>query len=207
MSRRQIVIVLSGLIFIGLIAWAIIYSIMPRASLSLALAPETGSLSIDGGSPQSVNNKQTITVAPGKHKVTFSRDEFKSYSTDVTVANKQTQEVIIALDPLTDAASKLLLTADAQEVIQRFVNLNMIKSTNQLNKDYPILNSLPIQARLYIINPCPSVKYPNDHTKIALCVDVAQPGLEPYVDQDISSRGFNPADYEIIFNTKINPTD
>ena len=207
MSRRQIIIVLSGLIFIGLIAWAVIYSIVPRASLSLALAPETGSLSIDGGSPQSVNNKQTITVAPGKHKVTFSRDEFKSYSTDVTVANKQTQEVIIALDPLTDAASKLLLTADAQEVIQRFVNLNMIKSTNQLNKDYPILNSLPIQARLYIINPCPSVKYPNDHTKIALCVDVAQPGLEPYVDQDISSRGFNPADYEIIFNTKINPTD
>jgi len=207
MSRRQIVIVLGGLIFIGLIAWAIIYSIMPRASLSLALAPETGSLSIDGGSPQSVNNKQTITVAPGKHKVTFSRDEFKSYSTDVTVANRQSQEVIIALDPLTDAASKLLLTPAAQEVIQRFVNLNMIKSTNQLNKDYPILNSLPIQARLYIINPCPSVKYPNDHTKIALCVDVAQPGLEPYVYQDISSRGFNPADYEIIFNTKINPTD
>ena len=207
MSRRQIIIVLGGLIFIGLIAWAVIYSIVPRASLSLALAPETGLLSIDGGSPQSVINKQTITVAPGKHKVTFSRDEFKSYSTDVTVANKQTQEVIIALDPLTDAASKLLLTADAQEVIQRFVNLNMIKSTNQLNKDYPILNSLPIQARLYIINPCPSVKYPNDHTKIALCVDVAQPGLEPYVDQDISSRGFNPADYEIIFNTKINPTD
>ena len=207
MSRRQIIIVLSGLIFIGLIAWAVIYSIVPRASLSLALAPETGSLSIDGGSPQSVNNKQTITVAPGKHKVTFSRDEFKSYSTDVTVANRQSQEVIIALDPLTDAASKLLLTPAAQEVIQRFVNLNMIKSTNQLNKDYPILNSLPIQARLYIINPCPSVKYPNDHTKIALCVDVAEPGLEPYVDQDISSRGFNPADYEIIFNTKINPTD
>jgi len=207
MSRRQIIIVLGGLIFIGLIAWAVIYSIVPRASLSLALAPETGLLSIDGGSPQSVINKQIITVAPGKHKVTFSRDEFKSYSTDVTVANKQSQEVIIALDPLTDAASKLLLTADAQEVIQRFVNLNMIKSTNQLNKDYPILNSLPIQARLYIINPCPSVKYPNDHTKIALCVDVAQPGLEPYVDQDISSRGFNPADYEIIFNTKINPTD
>jgi len=207
MSRRQIIIVLSGLIFIGLIAWAVIYSIVPRSSLSLALAPETGSLSIDGGSLQSVKNKQTITVAPGKHKVTFSRDEFKSYSTDVTVANRQSQEVIIALDPLTDAASKLLLTSAAQEVIQRFVNLNMIKSTDQLNKDYPILNSLPIQARLYIINPCPSVKYPNDHTKIALCVDVAQPGLEPYVDQDISSRGFNPANYEIIFNTKINPTD
>ena len=207
MSRRQIIIVLGGLIFIGLIVWAVIYSIVPRASLTLALAPETGSLSIDGGPQQAVANKQTIAVAPGKHKVTFSRDQFKSYSTDVSVANKQTQEVIIALDPLTDAASKILLTPASQDVIQRFVNLNMIKVSSQLEKDYPIINSLPIQARLYVINPCPSVKYPNDHTKIALCVDVAQPGLEPYVNQDISSRGFNPADYEIIFNTKINPTD
>ena len=191
----------------GLIIISAIYSLIPRSTISLALAPEEGFISIDGGSKQPVKNKQTLDVTPGKHTIKFSRDEFDSFSKDITVANKQTVEVIIALNPLTDAAKQLLLTPDAQEVIQRFYNETTIKATDQLNKDYPILSILPIQARLYIINPCQSVKHPNDPTKLALCVDVSQSGLEPYVYKDITSRGYNPADYEIIFTSSPSPAN
>ncbi len=207
MTKRNKILIFGGLIVLGLITISVIYSLIPRSTISLALAPEEGFISIDGGSKQSVKNKQTLDVTPGKHTVKFSRDEFDSFSKDITVANKQTLEVIIALNPLTDAAKQLLLTPDAQEVIQRFVGEKMTKATDQLNKDYPILSILPIQARLYVVNPCQSANHPSDPTKLALCVDVSQPGLEPYVYKDITSRGYNPADYEIIFKSSPSPTD
>ncbi|MBC7943445.1 hypothetical protein H7X68_03030 [Candidatus Saccharibacteria bacterium] len=207
MNKRNKILIIIGLIFIGIVAWSVIYMITPRSTILLALAPEEGLMSIDEGSPRTVNNKQSLDVSPGKHKIKFFRDGFSSYSKDITIANKQTLEVVIALNGLTDDASKLLLTPGAQEVIQRFVNKKMIEATTQLNKDYPILSILPIQARLYVVNTCKSVKYPNNPTKIALCVDVSQPGLEPYVFKDISFRGFNPADYEIIFLSGTNDND
>lgn len=207
MNKRNVIIGLSGLFIIGLVVYFILYSITPRATILLAIAPEEGFISIDNSSKQSVKNKQTISVTPGNHTVIFSREEFDSFSKDITVDNKQTLEVIIVLNPLTEAAKKLLLTSGSQEVIQRLDGEKIIKESSQLEKDYPILSVLPIKARLYVINSCKSIKYPDDSKKIAICVDVAQDGLEDYVYKDIRSHGYNPDDYEIIFNNISNTED
>lgn len=207
MNKRKTILIIIGLIIAAALATVlIIYSITPRSTLTLLLAPEEGLVSIDGGSKQSVKNKQNLNVTPGKHTVEFSRSEFDSFSKDITIADKQTVEVIIALNPLTDAARQLLLTPGADEVVQRFTGEKMTKETSQLNKDYPILSILPIEARLYVVNMCKSIKYPDDTTKIALCADVYQEGLEPYVAKHITSLGYNPADYEIIFVNKFSPS-
>lgn len=204
MNKRKTILVIIGLIAIALVTFLVIYSITPRSTITLLLAPEEGFIAIDGGLKQPVKNKQTLNVTPGKHTVEFSRDEFDSFSKDIAIANKQTLEVIIVLNPLTNAARQLLLTPGADEVIQRFTGEKMIKETDQLNKDYPILSILPIEARLYIVNTCKSIKYPDDATKVAICADVYQEGLEPFVFKDITSRGYNPSDYEIIFVNKYN---
>lgn len=206
MNERKTILIIIGLIAIALITFLVIYSITPRSTIALLLAPEEGFIAIDGGSKQPVENKQNLNVTPGKHTVEFSHSEFDSFSKEITIANKQTLEVIIILNPLTDAARQLLLTPGADEVIQRFTGEKMIKETDQLNKDYPILSILPIEARLYVVNACNSIKYPNNATKVALCADVYQEGLEPFVFKDITSRGYNPADYEIIFIDKYSPS-
>lgn len=206
MNKRKTILVIIGLIAIALVTFLVIYSITPRSTITLLLAPEEGFMTIDGGSKQPVKNKQNLNITPGKHTVKFSRDEFDSFSKDITIANKQTLEVIIILNPLTNAARQLLLTPGADEVIQRFTGEKMIKETDQLNKDYPILSILPIEARLYIVNTCKSIKYPDDATKVAICADVYQEGLEPFVLKDITSRGYNPADYELIFIDKYSPS-
>lgn len=201
MIKRNKIFMIVGLLIIVLAIVSVLYSLTPRSTIALALAPEAGFISIDGGSNQPVNNKQNLTVTPGKHTVKFSRDEFDSYSKDITVADKQTVEIVIALTPRTDAAKQLLVTTGADEVMQRFDNEKSAKGEDQLNKSYPILSILPIQARLYMVTPCQSVKYPNDRTKLALCVDMAESGLEPFVNKDITSKGYDPADYEMVFKT------
>lgn len=207
MNKRNISIGLGVLFIIGLIIMSIVYSLTPKATLVLALAPEEGFLSIDGGPKNAVKNKQNISIKPGAHTVEFSRDEFDPLSQTFTVDDKKSIEVIIVLNPLTEAAKKLLLTPGAQEVVQRFVGKKFIKESEQLDQTYPILSILPIEARLYTVNSCRSVKYPDDSTKIALCADMSEEGLESYILKDITSRGYNPSDYEIIFTNISNVTD
>lgn len=198
----QIIFGLIGVVLIGLIVFSIVYLLTPRATLNLALAPESAFMTIDGGAKQAVVNKQQISISPGKHTLKFSQNEFDSLSKDIIADNKQTMDIIVALTPQTEAAYQLMRTPSSEEVIQMSVNEKAKKAVDQLNKDYPILSILPIDARLYTVNSCPSQKYPDNPTKIALCVDAWHSGLEPYVNKDIASRGFNPSDYEIIFIDK-----
>jgi len=197
--NSRVIIIALAVLFVGFVIWAIVYALIPRSHLTLYLAPEQGTLTIDGNA-NSVSNGQVIEVAPGVHTIIFSRSEFSSQSQTITATNGQTSDFVAVLAPLTDAAKQLLQTPGAQSVIERYTGLQETKYTNTLTNNYPIVNILPINARFYTINTCPSVKYPNDPSKIALCVKVTQNGLEQYVDKDILSRGYNPNDYEIIFN-------
>jgi hypothetical protein len=203
-QKRAIVVIITAVVVI--IVSAVIYNLIPRSHLTLYLAPEEGTLSIDS-KIQSVKNGQVITLSPGKHTVVFSHNEFDSLSQDITTTNGQTLDFIAVLNPLTDAARALLQSAGAQAVIERFTSKVQVSQTNNLLKNYPILSILPINARLYTINSCQSQKYPDDSTKLALCVDEYHDGLGPYVLKDITSRGYNPADYEIIYINKYNPVD
>jgi hypothetical protein len=206
MNKRNLLLGIFGIIAIGLILWLVIYLVTPRATITLILAPEEGYVSIDSGAKQPVKTKDSLSIKPGKHKIEFSRDEFDSFSKDITIDNKQTLEVVLILNPTTNAAKALVATPGSEDAIQRSEGEKLLTESAQLEKNYPILSILPIEARLYVINSCKSVKYPKDKTKIALCVDVAQDGLKKYVYKDIQSHGYNPADYEIIFRN-INDTE
>jgi len=139
----------------------------------------------------------------GDYKITLSASGFSSYSTDITLVNNQTTELLAALTPQTDAAKQLLLNDRSQAVLQRYNGQQAAANNDIILKKFPIVSILPIQARLYSIAACPSQKYPSDSTKIALCVTESEDGLDPYVLKDISSRGYNPSDYEIILDSPI----
>src|SRR5680860_148441 len=125
-----------------------------KSKLDLKLAPEEMYLSVDGKEKQSIKNGQGLKIISGKHSLEFSQNEFDSITKEVDADDKQTTEVIVVLDPQTSAAKKLLLTPGADKVVQRFTSEQMTREVDQLEKDYPILSILPIQARLYIIGTC-----------------------------------------------------
>lgn len=198
MNKRNIII---GIIVTALlIVAAVIYFIIPRSYIKFETAPQQVSVLIDGKNKYSITNGDTISITPGNHTVSVSQDEFGPYIKEINIKNRQTNDFLVALKPLTDAAKGLLTNNDSDAIVQRFYGKIYIQQTDNMTKNYPILGILPIQARLYIISACPSKQYPDDQTKIALCVDTNQSGLEPYILEDIQSRGYNPSDYEIIWS-------
>ena len=197
MMNKKIIIA-GSILLITLIGVLVYNLITPKAYIKFAVAPEQVIVTSTNLN-KTVKNGDGLTLAPGSYKITISHDGFISSSVDINIKNHETQEILMALTPQTDASKQLLLSDAAQAVMQRYYGKVRDETTKKLLINYPIIDILPIQARLYTISACPSQKYPNDTTKIALCVIESQSGLDPYVLKDILSRGYNPSDYEIIW--------
>lgn len=201
MNTRRIMIVtiaVFAIFFVGLC----IYELIPRSYIKLSIAPTDVTVNIDGESRnRAMTGDEKIQVSPGKHIVTISKSEFESYSQPVTVKNRETYYLIAALTPLTDAAKALVADEKYQETVSYVGERAATDLQTQLRKDNPILESLPIQDRLYEISQCKSAKYPDDTTKFALCVTTGQlqSDIEPFVAIDLSDAGYKIADYEIIW--------
>jgi len=198
-SRKLLIIGMA--IFMGIFVSSSIYFLIPRSYIKFITAPEQVSIMIDGKDKQAVQNGDTVLVSPGKHTVVVFRDEFNPHTETVNVENGQTFELVAALTGLTDNATNLLQSSDvSSSVMGRFNDSIMLKVTDFTSNTYQIIKVLPIQARLYTVSSCQSEKFPNNTLRFALCVDSSQDGLEPYVRKDITWRGFNPDDYEIIYS-------
>jgi hypothetical protein len=199
MNKYRKLIISSILMFVILIIIVIVYQIIPKSYLRFETAPQNVTVLIDNKNSRSIKNGDTIIIKPGKHTISVSKTGFGPYIKEITLNNQQTSDFLVALTPQTDDAKKQLDNSSSRDVIQKFYGKIYINQTDEMNKNYPILKVLPISARLYTISACPSKKYPDDQTKIALCVDSNQTGLEQYVFKDILSRGYNPDDYEFIW--------
>lgn len=190
-------------LFIGLVVIVMglfIYSLAnPKGQLVIYIAPEAGTLKING-KEQQVKNEQSLALSPGDYSISFSRDEFDGETTQkVSIEKDINTDVVFVLNPLTDRARELLTTPGSQKVIERYSGKVINKEAAEIVEKNPILNILPIRARLYVVSSCLSVAHPEDKTKIALCAVMTEHGLEPYIRKDIQSRGFNPDELEIIY--------
>jgi len=197
MTRKQLILLfatIGALIIIGII----INALIPRATLLFSVAPESVKVMINGKS-HDVTNGQSITIAPGEVTIEISRDEFSSYSEKLTVKNHETKEILVALDAQTEIAKQLLLTAGAQKIIQRVGGKKVQQGGDALMKAYPLLKELPISDKFYKILPCDSVQYPNDSSKIAICVQLFDLEAKQSAIDEITRRGFDVANYEMIY--------
>ena len=200
MSRRSLLIIIIVAV-VALIAGLIAYSLIPRASILLSIAPEEFTVTYNGSS-QNVTTGKKITVTPGDVSVSISRDGFETSTKTVTIKNGENQELLLALVPKTDAARALLETEKSQQIIQRIANINMKNTTAQYVQDYPIFSVLPIKDKFYVITSCESRLYPNDKTKVAICVNLFDMEAKQSAIEDINRRGFSVDDYEIYYDDK-----
>jgi hypothetical protein len=192
-------ILLGALITIILIG-SLVMLFYPKTQLNIIIAPSQVNIKIDNGATKRVSNGDKLGISTGSHTVIVSENEFTSYSTTFTIKSGETKDFLVALKPNTDAAQARLNDQTSQDIIQRFNGPILNNATKKLDTQYPILQILPIQARLYSIYPCASQKYPEDTTKVAICVDGTDPQIVPYVEKDLASRGYNVTDYEMIYS-------
>lgn len=199
MNKKKLHLIIGGII--TLIAVVIIVALIPRSTIVLSVAPEEFTVSINDGSVQKKKTGEQLTVLPGTYKITITSNEFGSYTTTVTVKNYETYEILYALTPQTDNAQRLLETDRSQAIIQRIAGQKMNSEIESMEKNYPIVNSLPIYDKFFTISSCSSEKYPNDTTKLAICVDLYEPEAKETAIQMVKDKGFDLNDYETRFIT------
>lgn len=203
LSKRIRILIWGAIGFVLLLLF--IYAFLPKTLVVFSVAPGQVDVSIDGKPKQSVKYNDKLSMSAGKHTITASRIDFDPYTATIDVKQGETTEFLAALNPLTEAAKLLLTDDNSQSVIQRFYGKTLTKQTETITKQNPIISILPINARLYTVYACSSKKFPSDPTKIAICADMYHADLVPYIEKDIESKGFNPADYEMIYIDKYTP--
>ena len=162
-----------------------------------SLAPSEATVSING-KKQEVKNQQSVTVSPGELTIVTSRSEFTDDTQKITIKNGETYNIIVILSAQTDAARKLLDTEESQLVKEQLGGRKVEEAAKEANSKYPILTVLPINDKYYTILPCSSEKYPDDTSKVAVCIKLYDPEARQSALDEITGRGFKLEDYEII---------
>jgi len=203
MKYKKIIIIVVILLSI-LIIGSIINSLIPKSYIKFMVAPNEVTVQIDSKSYK-VKNNDTIKTSPGEHTITISQNEFESYMEDISIAKNETKNLTVVLIPLTDAASELLKDPLVQGPIESSSAKNRSDDLSTEKLYNPILSILPIEAKLYVISSCKSMRTPDDITKIALCIeykqqtDISDNDFRASILEGIKTRGYNPDDYEIIW--------
>lgn len=197
MNKQLLLPIGIALAFIVIVVIVIINAVTPRATLLFSLAPSEATVSING-KKQEVKNQQSITVSPGELTVVTSRSEFADDTQKITIKNGETYNIIVILSAQTEAALKLLQTPESQQIMEQRAGREVQKASEKANEEYPILSILPINDKYYNILACSSEKYPDDRTKVAVCIKLYDPEAKESALNEITSRGFKLEDYEII---------
>ena len=112
---------------------------------------------------------------------------------------------MLVLTPITDSAISLLSDPSIQDVIESFTSESRNRDIANDIKNNPILNILPISDKYYTATSCPSKQYPNDNSKIAVCIELIPTNEAPDADLrdyalgNIKGSGYDPATLEIIW--------
>lgn len=199
MNKKIISLLIFIVIFISIV-FAVYYYITPKSYLKIEVAPEQVSLKIDNENSINITNGNTITIKPGDHKLIFSRDEFDSYTINISIKKDESKSVIAVLKALTENAKKLLNNSKSNKVIEKFTGINLYNQDSKALINYPILKILPINNPYYRVMACNSKQFPNDSEKIAICVIMDDLGYKNDLKNEIIHRGYNLDNYEVIWN-------
>lgn len=184
LKKSTIIIILLALTIVTVLA---AFFLRPQGKVEFALAPEEATLSFNG-STQTIRNKQVISFSPGTYTLSVTRDDFSTETTSVTVEKNETVRTVIALDPQTDAARKIIESnPESVKIAQEYKNL----------LDARLFKSLPLSGVNYSVDSCKSVKYPATDKK-SLCITSPTEAGEATARLAILQLGYNVDDYEVL---------
>lgn len=191
-------------IFIGIVIAGIAYFIFPKSYITMSVAPSKVTLVIDKGNSHTITTGKVSFVIAGTHTYTFSREGFATQTITLNSGNNESKEILLALTPQTNAARNILENdTDASHAVQEKVaSIREAEQADAIAKNYPIIAILPYSSHSFEITTCASAKYPNDPSKIALCVYANDPStIGALVEDTIREKGYNPSSYEIIYKS------
>lgn len=179
--------------FIALIALlgAAWFFLRPSATVEFVIAPDTVTIT-EGNTTRTIKNGEQITYTPGTHKVTFSRGGFAATTKTITVTNKKTTKVLVALTPLTDEAKKELSSNPTSAAIVK---------QYQTQRYQELLATLPVSTTEFRLSACPAVKDPASALK-ALCVTSLDGDAKQAARTYLTNYDLDPDTIELLVGTE-----
>lgn len=166
-----------------------------NGKLVINVIPADSSIKVDGIS----TTKNTVSVKPGRHKVTASRTGFKDSVVYVTVAKRETKSAYLAPAPDSPSAYQYLKNnPEIQKEREGYGSANNAQIQDTLQANYPIIKYLPYESANITISYGVSAQFPDDPGRIAIYIITAPENRDVALGW-IKNLGFNPNDYEIVY--------
>jgi hypothetical protein len=176
--------------------WAVAVLLQPQANIDVQVSPSAAHVTYDGAHPLG----GTTRLTPGQHTIAAEFDGFAKVSQTVSVPNNGSVKLALVLQPNSSVGEQYLSDhPDEQADREALGGAEYTNSVQRLHAAYPILGLLPHSGRGFSVDYGTSRQHPKDPNAIALYITVPTLGQEARALNWITYSGYNPADYEIIY--------
>lgn len=196
-NKIKSIIIISAVIFIAIISLYIYSSKKVTTGFNIYTVPTDSKIVLDGKPVSSGNN----STSPGKHTVEVSHENFDLKKQTFDVVNNQIKIVAIGLSPNNSVGKKWQQDHQKDYLeLENSADTSFKQDSADVLKKYPIISNLPQDiSPIFRIDYGVSKRYPKDPTRVALYISSDNPADKVSALQYIYKMGYDPSDYEIIF--------
>jgi len=168
-----------------------------------SIVPNDATVTIDGNKVDS-NSKNGVT--PGKHTVVAKRNGFDDKTQEVEAKQGETATVRLLMNPNSQVGYDWLRNhPDLAPQFEGAIGDEFNQDSQNATAENPLIAYLPEIHPKWRVDYGKSVKNPNDPKAMAIIITYGNDVAKQQALDWIKSQGFNPDNYEIIFQTPPQP--
>jgi len=165
--------------------------------------PTDPTVAVDG---QKVSSNSKNSVKPGQHTVVAKRNGFADSTQQVSVNGGETKTIRLLMDPNSDVGYQWLRDhPDAAVEWEGKIGQQFDQNSKNTTDKNPLIAYLPEVHPTWRIDYGTSQAHPNDPTAVAITILYGNDQAKQEALDWITSKGFDPNNYEIIFQTPPEP--
>jgi len=194
--RVALVVTIIGAVFVGTLifsAYTLWHNSVYSATISLSYAPTIASATMDG----KPINAGDIKVEPGSHTIIVKKSGFADSSNAITAIKGQVTKLVVALSPSDSSTTDWYANHPEDQTINEAAGAQAAdNSATKLQDTFPIASILPLTGPSYRADyGLSTTKSGRYAVFVTYYTDTGQQDAR----DAITSLGYNPSDYEIVY--------
>jgi hypothetical protein len=208
--NKKLLYTIGILLIIGIVGYLVIESLQNR--------DKTAALDIQSAVPNDINvtvddskvvSNGIVHVKPGPHTIIAQRNGFAGKKQTVSVKTGETKTVRLLLTPNGPAGHDWAASHPDQFLeYEAQAGKQFDQNSKNLTQRYPLISHLPEIHPTWRIDYGESPEHPNNPNYVAITILYSGNDIDKQNALDwIRTQGFNPDDYQIIYQTPALPGD
>jgi hypothetical protein len=167
--------------------------------ITFTIVPANAKLLVDN---KTQSTSDTLNLTPGSHTITFSSNGFASKTITVNVgANQQSSQTVILIANGSAGLVYLNSHPSQQQTGESISGAEANSVGKKITEDNPLIALLPYQGGDFSIDVGVSQKYPSNPDAVAIYITASGQTAQTHALNWIKAQGYNPAAYEIIYES------